>query len=269
MIIGPERTTVFRGFVDATNSADLDEDGILDGVELWENLVTGIQFGFLSDAAWLSVEPESGTVDPDQTAELTVTVDSAGLEVGVYEAIVVVQTNDPDNGALRVPVTLIVPAYQQGVDSGGSGHETAGGVAYAPDRAYAADEYGYVGGQRRSTRAAIAGTDEDALYRTLRTDMTAYRFDVPVEGTYRVDLHFADFLASRAGARVFNVTIEGETVLSNLDVVAEAGASTALDRSFDVLVTDGRVDIEFIAQRGDKPIVNAVLVTHRPDLAAE
>jgi hypothetical protein len=269
LVIGPERTTVFRGFMDAQNSADLDEDGILDGVELWENLVTGIQFGFLSDAAWLTVEPESGTVAPDETAELTVTVDSTGLEVGTYEALVVIQTNDPDNGSLRVPVTLVVPAYQQGVDSGGSGHETAAGVTYAPDRAYTAGEYGYAGGQRRSTRTAIAGTDEDPLYRTLRTAMTAYRFDVPVEGTYRVDLHFADFLASTAGARVFSVVIEGETVIANLDIVAAVGANTALDRSFDVEVSDGTVDIEFVAQRGDKPIVNGVLVTHRPDLGAE
>ena len=269
MVIGPERTTVFRGFIDAHNSADRDEDGLLDGSELWENLVTGIQFGFLSDAPWLSVEPESGTVDPDESADLTVTVDSTGLEVGVYEAMAVVQTNDPDNAAMQVPVTLIVSAYQQGVDAGGSGHETADGVVYASDQAYVAGSFGYAGGQKRSTRGAIAGTDEDGLYRTLRIDMTAYRFDVPVEGTYRVDLHFADFIANKAGARIFSVRIEGTTVLSGLDLVGEAGTSTAFDRTFDAAVSDGRLDIEFVAQRGDKPILNGVLVTHRPDLAAD
>lgn len=269
LVIGPERTTVFRGFMDGQNSADLDADGVLDGVELWENLISGIQFGFLSDAPWLSVEPVSGTVGIDGTAELTVTVDSTGLEAGVYEAIVVVQTNDPDQRAMSVPVTLVVPAYQQGVDAGGSGHETAAGVAYAADRSYAPGSYGYVGGQRRSTRAPIAGTDEDALYRTLRLDMSAYRFDVPQAGTYRVDLHFADILPIGTGARVFDVRIEGETVLVNLDIVAEVGTNAALDRTFDVVVSDGTLDIEFVAQRGDKPIVNGVLVTHRPDLGTE
>ncbi len=32
---------------------------------------------------------------------------------------------------------------------------------------------------------------------------------------------------------------------------------------------DGTLDIEFVAQRGDKAMVSAILVTHRPDLAVE
>lgn len=270
LVIGPERSTVFRGFLDAQNSADLDADGLLDGVELWENLISGIQFGFLSDAPWLSVEPVSGTVEIDGSVELTVNVDSTGMEPGVYRAQVVVQTNDPDNRAKSVPVTLIVPAYQQGVDAGGAGHETADGTPYAADRVYAAGAFGFEGsGTTRSTRSAIGGTDEDPLYQTMRQAMTAYRFDVPVAGTYRVDLHFAEIVAKKAGARVFTVSIEGSPLLVNLDVFAEAGANAALDRSFDVEVADGTLDVAFLAQRGDQPFVSAILVTHRPDLGSQ
>jgi len=68
----------------------------------------------------------------------------------------------------------------------------------------------------------------------LRQGMSAYRFDVPIDGTYRVDLHFAEIVATKAGTRTFNVLIEGEPVLTGLDVFAEAGANAALDRSFDV-----------------------------------
>ena len=97
--------------------------------------------------------------------------------------------------------------------------------------------------------------------------MEAYRFDVPVDGNYRVDLHFAEIAAQSAGARIFDVAIEGQVVIANLDVFAAAGgANIALDRSFDVEVTDGRLDVEFLAQRGDRAIVNAIRVTHRPDL---
>jgi hypothetical protein len=220
-----------------------------------------------SDAAWLTVTPGEGTVEVDASAELTVAVDATGLDPGVYRAQAVVLTNDPDHANFIVPVMLVVPAYQQGIDAGGPGHETADGVAYGPDRAYGAGAYGYVGSSStRSTKSAIAGTTEDPLYRTMRQGMTAYRFDVPVAGTYRVDLHFAEIAAKKAGARVFTVFVEDTPVFVNLDVYAEAGANTAFDGSFDVEVTDGRLDVEFSGQRGDKPFVSAILVTHRPDL---
>jgi hypothetical protein len=70
---------------------------------------------------------------------------------------------------------------------------------------------------------------------------------------------------SQADARVFSVSLEGASVLPNLDVFAAAGGRyIALDRSFMVEVTDGTLDIGFTAQRGDRPIVNGILVTHVP-----
>ena len=223
-----------------------------------------------SDAPWLSVTPETGTVPVDGGEELTVAVDSTGLEPGVYRAQLIVLTNDPDSSTVAIPVQLVVPAYQQGVNAGGGAHETADGTAYAADRAYAMGSFGYAGrSTTRGTRDAISGTDEDPLYRTMRQAMTAYRFDVPVPGVYRVDLAFAEIAATRAGARVFTVTIEGTPVLVNLDVYAEVGADAAYDRSFLVEVGDGRLDVEFSAQRGDMPFVSAILVTQRPDLAPD
>jgi hypothetical protein len=53
-------------------------------------------------------------------------------------------------------------------------------------------------------------------------------------------------------------------VIADLDVFAAAGKNTALDRSFEVDVSDGHLDIGFAAQRGDAPIVNGILVTEVP-----
>ena len=94
--------------------------------------------------------------------------------------------------------------------------------------------------------------------------MSAYRFAVP-NGVYQVDLSFAELQLKKAGGRVFNVSLEGTAVVSNLDVFAAAGGQrVAYDRSFIVEVTDGVLDIGFLAQRGDQPIVNAILVTELP-----
>jgi hypothetical protein len=184
----------------------------------------------------------------------------------VYKAIVVILTNDPDNAAFHVPVTLVVPAYQQGIDTGaGTYTDPANGNFYASDRAFSTGSFGYVGASStRSTGADIAGTTRDPLYQDLRTGMTAYRFSVP-NGTYRVDLSFAELQYQKANARVFGVSLEGSAVLNNFDVFAAAGGRyVALDRSFLVEVTDGVLDISFLAQRGDKPIINAILVTEMP-----
>jgi hypothetical protein len=78
-------------------------------------------------------------------------------------------------------------------------------------------------------------------------------------------MSFAELQVTKSGARVFSVGAEGSAVISNLDVFAAAGGRyIALDRSFVVEVTDGILDLSFIAQRGDKPIINGILVTEMP-----
>ncbi len=218
-----------------------------------------------SDAAWLTVSPTEGTLAPDESVGLDVTVDPSGLTPGVYRAIIVVQTNDPDNKVVQVPVTLVVPGYQQGVNVGGKSYTSASGDVYAADRSYGSGPFGYVGaGSKRSTTHAIAGTVDDKLYQSQRIGMKSYKFDLP-DGHYRVDLSFAELVERRAGRRIFNVTIEDVPVIPYLDVAAEApGRYVALDRSFEVDVSDGQLNVVFGAHVGDQAIVNAILVTELP-----
>jgi subtilisin family serine protease len=223
-------------------------------------------FSPVVEIPWLSASPLDGSVAPDGSVQIDVNVDSTGLEPGVYGARLIVRTNDPDHGSFIVPVVLVVPAYQQGIDPGtGSFLDPVTGDFYAADRAFTPGGFGYVGASStRSTASDIVGTDRDPLYNDLRQGMTAYRFTVP-NGTYRVDLAFAELLYQKAGARVFSVSLEGTSVLNSFDVYAEAGGRhIALDRTFTVVVTDGVLDITFAAQRGDSPIVNGILVTEMP-----
>jgi hypothetical protein len=217
-----------------------------------------------SDVPWLSASPVEGVVAPDDEATVQVTVDATGLAPGVHRAILVIGTNDPGQGYVQVPVTVVVPAYQQGINAGGRAATAGDGTAYAADQAFQAGSFGSTGGgSTRSTASPIDGTDDDVLYQDLRQGMTGYRFAVP-DGTYRVDLRFAELQAKKAGARIFGVTLEGAPVIANLDLYGEVGRLAALDRSFLVEVTDGVLDVGFSAQRGDAPVVNAILVTEVP-----
>ncbi len=60
------------------------------------------------DVPWVSVDPTSGTTAPGGATEVTVTFDSAGLTAGTYEAVLCVDSNDPDTPVVTVPVTLTV-----------------------------------------------------------------------------------------------------------------------------------------------------------------
>ena len=232
-------------------------------------LVNGVPYTYNKaisiDAPWLTESPTAGTVATGDSQAITVSVDSTGLAPGVYRAAIRIRTNDPDNARILVPVTLVVPKYQQGVNAGGNAYvDPTTGDLYATDRAFSVGGFGYVGGQARSSPGAIAGTDRDPLYQDLRTAMSAYRFAVP-NGVYQVDLSFAELQLKKAGGRVFSVSLEGTAVVSDLDVFAAAGGQrVAYDRSFIIEVTDGVLDIGFVAQRGDQPIVNGILVTELP-----
>jgi len=56
----------------------------------------------------VTVMPESGTVAAGESQELTVMVDTEGLEPGVYQYEVLVSTNDPENPTLVLDVTVAV-----------------------------------------------------------------------------------------------------------------------------------------------------------------
>jgi len=123
-----------------------------------------------------------------------------------------------------------------------------------------ADETGPAGGQVAEFAAsAFADTEDDPLYRTVRYNMTAYRFTLP-NGTYAVTLRFCEPHYAEAGKRVFGVKLEGAQVLDKLDVFAKVGKDRALDFTFkDVKVEDGRLDIDFIHQV-EFPCIAAIAV---------
>ena len=99
---------------------------------------------------------------------------------------------------------------------------------------------GSSGGTTYATSGAIQNTTTPALYQTERFGNFQYQFSVP-NGNYTVTLKFAEIYFSTAGSRIFNVAIDGAQVLTNFDIISQAGApNTAIDRSFPVTVDKQR-----------------------------
>jgi hypothetical protein len=101
-----------------------------------------------------------------------------------------------------------------------------GGSASAP---YTTDQY-YSGGTTYSVTSTITTTGvtnpaPQAVYRTERYGNSTYTLPNLTGGaSYKVRLHFAEIYQTAVGRRVFNVAINGTTVLPNYDIYAETGA---------------------------------------------
>lgn len=136
----------------------------------------------------------------------------------------------------------------------------AGGSAARLDGIqYQADAY-FTGGQTYSrSSVAISGASEPTVYLTERYGEASY--SIPVSnGKYTVHLNFAETYHTAAAQRVFNVLVEGQSRLTNVDIFKSVGANAALmERIADVNVTDGKLDIQFQAVT-ENPKVSGIVI---------
>jgi beta-mannanase len=173
------------------------------------------------------------------------------------------------NRVQRVGITfvaIIVAAAFGGVTANAAStiRVNAGGPAYTDGsgRVWQGDT-GYNTGSITSVTTTVAGTSDPTLYKTDRFDATTtpelrYAFSVP-NGNYQVNLYFAETWsgAMKTGGRVFNVALQGNTVFSNLDIYAAAGANRALVKSANASVTNGTLAINF-THVVQNPKINAI-----------
>ncbi|WP_433258922.1 malectin domain-containing carbohydrate-binding protein [Streptosporangium sp. CA-135522] len=236
------------------------------------NLGGATAYTVVTDPAqgWLGVTPATGELGPGASATLKVTASSAGVQPGtVRTGKLLVRSASGRNPQIEITVTVVVPKHQVAVDAGGTKDLVdATGDRWSADRKYGQGGYGYVssGNKTHTASKAIKGTSEQTLFKSARESMLEYRFDQVPNGTYTVELGFAETRAMREGRRVFDVIVEGQLAIPALDLALEAGTYTAVARQYTVKVTDGQLNVRFAERTGD-PIVNAIRISERPDKA--
>ena len=211
--------------------------------------------------SWLTVPDRIPDIPPGGQATVRLSVDATGVPAGDHYAQFSIMPATGRGLDTWIPVTLSVPAYARAVDVGGRGL-----TGWGADQPYStATGWGYdaTGTTTLSTSRAIAGTDADSLYRTARAGNQTYRFTGLPDGTYRVDLAFAEIENVKPRQRRFDVTANGQPVLSALDVAALAGRDAALDRSFTVTVSGGELRVSLTAlPKSLRPLLNGLRITH-------
>lgn len=192
----------------------------------------------------------------------------------------------PDAAALVAdarPITRAEPGqtYLYRVNAGGpevsdaEGHVWQGDRHLTPGAAWGwtswADAYGDLDpalGSRRLTYDPIAGSDEQALFHTYRfgRDQLRYSFTVP-DGDYDIELYFAEPWYGRTGIdatgwRVFDVAVNGRTVIKDLDIFKEAGFAHALKKVVRARSRDGKLVISFPHVEVGEAEISAIAVRH-------
>ena len=192
---------------------------------------------------------------------------------------------------------LALPAQAQTdavrVNAGGAEYITTG-----DGRTFDADDGSLFseGSSTYEVTEEIQETEADPLYQSERFGEDGFSFDVAVEpGFYNVTLSFAETFMGVSdlgfaecqdddanetdgpngcvGERVFDVVIEGETVLEDFDIYAEGGNQTLVpvDMAFaDIPVNDDSLNIDFVKLDGqDNPKVSAIEVVYTAEIPVE
>ncbi|MBX5450486.1 MAG: hypothetical protein IRZ24_10490, partial [Thermogemmatispora sp.] len=157
------------------------------------------------------------------------------------------------SGTITIQFSTVVDNAQvNGLEilpAGGTVRINAGGPAVTP---FVADAY-YSGGSTASTSNAIdtsgvTNPAPQAVYQSNRYGNFTYTIpNLTAGAAYTVRLHFAETYWSAAGKRVFNVSINGQQVLTNFDIYAAAGgANKAVVREMSATATgSGTITIQF------------------------
>ena len=176
------------------------------------------------------------------------TSDSAGASGASAQASAITQTATTNPGSEIVAIAAGGPAESN----------SAGG-----DASFVSDEDFNGGGLNTSVTATInlalpgANAAPTGVYQYGRAGTFTYTIPGLTAGRqYNVLLHFAETYWSAAGQRIFDVAINGATVLSNFDIFAKVGKDAALMETFTATASsNGQIVIDFTRGPADQPVL--------------
>ncbi|XP_059460416.1 kinesin-like protein KIN-14R isoform X1 [Corylus avellana] len=133
------------------------------------------------------------------------------------------------------------------------------------------DGFFHGGDVLRTDETITEGGDIPSLYQSARVGNFCYLFNSLCPGDYFVDLHFAEIINTNGprGMRVFDVFMQEEKVLSELDIYSIVGANKAL-QLVDVRVSvgeDGTMVMKFEGVNGN-PMVSGIGIKRAAKLPA-
>ncbi len=161
----------------------------------------------------------------------------------------------PSDSAAQAPLYRVNAGGPTLVSDDGSSPDWSGDAAASPSayvNAAATGNMTFSNSASVTLRPEVPASVPMALFQSERWDPAGapeMRWSFPVtNGLYETRLLFADIYSGTQGSglRVFDVVIEGVTVLNHYDIYADVGGYTGTMKSFPTTVSDGSLDIDFL-----------------------
>ncbi len=123
-------------------------------------------------------------------------------------------------------------------------------------------------GSKRRVYQPVSGTKDDSLLQSFRYGRKelSYHFDLP-NGDYEVELFFiepwygADGSKDVSGWRKFDIALNGETRIQNLDIWQEAGFSSLFKKTLPVQIDDGKLVLSFPEVKSTQAVISAIAIS--------
>lgn len=111
--------------------------------------------------------------------------------------------------------------------------------------------YGYKNGKMSlaNRKNIFRGSEHDPLYYSYLEGLTDYTIEVP-DGQYEVTLYFMENEEVNPGERVFGVSVNGKSLIENLDIMEEVGFARGLKKTFLVEAENGKLNFDFHSEKG-------------------
>lgn len=170
--------------------------------------------------------------------------------------------------------------YLYRLNAGGPSYKDQYGEVWLADQQSTENSYGstswttnfpgvpaFFASQRR-TFAPITGTADWKLFQSFRygRDQLKFEFPVPAAGEYLVEMYFIEPWIGIGGGldgtgmRIFDVAVNGKTVVKDLDIWKEAGANQLLKKTVKVFSKAGKLTVSFPQVKVGQAVISAIAI---------
>lgn len=169
--------------------------------------------------------------------------------------------------------------YSYRINCGGEAYTDALGAVWSADEKYREGGFGWKSwgmdyddvddalGSVRRIDVPIRNSLDQELFQSYRYGREKLCYELPAEpGTYEIELYFTEPWygvgggMNCAGWRVFDVAVNGNTVLRDLDIWKESGCQNGLKKTVKASAQDGRLRIHFPKIKSGQAVICAIAV---------
>ena len=101
------------GMLSSVLTGDFDTDGYneVKACDILSGIGKEWIFDYVPEPTWINVSPRNGTILPGEEINVTISIDTTNLTVGLTSIFLQIETNDMDEANIEMPVYISIPSF--------------------------------------------------------------------------------------------------------------------------------------------------------------